>query len=330
MSGQGSPDNLATPRGEYEIIESFEESEARREALLSSLDDIVFELDRDGVYLGVWTASNHLLARPRGELIGRSVREVIGDDLGEDLVRIIGRVLDKGSPEVWEYSLLVPTGTRWFQARLAPIKVPRETAATRVCLLVRDVSDQKVAEQARTHAENELRRLALHDGLTGLPNKALFADRLEHTLVRSSRIGATTAVLFCDLDNFNTVNNTFGHLTGDAVLVEVARRLKSAVRAEDTLSRFGGDEFVVCCENVRNQAEAREIAGRISAALVPPVTANGSEVQVRVSIGIRLAETSAESPETLIRDADMAMYQAKANGRDCVAEFNQLSDDQGR
>ena len=325
MSDHGDPDNLATPEGENEVIEPLEESEARREALLSSLDDIVFELDRDGVYLGVWTASDHLLARPRGELMGRNVREVIGEDLGEALARIIGRVLDKGSPEVWEYSLRVPTGMRWFQARLAPIKVRREMAATRVCLLVHDVTDLKVAEQARARAENELRRLALHDGLTGLPNRALFADRLEHALARTARIDSTTAVLFCDLDHFNTVNNTFGHLTGDAVLVDVARRLQSVLRAEDTLSRFGGDEFV-CCANVRNDAEAREIAGRIAAALATPVTANGSEVQVRASIGIRLAQTSADSPETLIRDADKAMYQAKQNGRNCVAQFNQRGD----
>ncbi|HLX78185.1 MAG TPA: GGDEF domain-containing protein [Acidimicrobiales bacterium] len=326
MSRQTDPDNLAGRGRKHEVIESLEESEARREALLSSLEDIVFELDRDGVYLGVWTASDHLLARPRGELMGRSVREGIGEDLGDELVRIIGRVLDKGSPEVWEYSLHIPTGTRWFQARLAPIKVPRETTATRVCLLVRDVTELKVAEQARLQAEDELRRLALHDALTGLPNRALFADRLEHALARTSRSDWLTAVLFCDLDHFNAVNNTFGHLTGDAVLIEVARRLQSVLRAEDTLSRFGGDEFV-CCANVRNQTEALEIAGRISATLAPPVAANGSEVQIRASIGIRLAETSEDGPETLMRDADLAMYQAKASGRDCAVVFDQLGDD---
>jgi len=326
MSREADPDNLAARGRKHEVIESLEESEARREALLSSLEDIVFELDRDGMYLGVWTASDHLLARPRGELMGRSVREGIGEDLGDELVQIIGRVLDKGSPEVWEYSLHIPTGTRWFQARLAPIKVPRETKPTRVCLLVRDVTELKVAEQARLQAEDELRRLALHDALTGLPNRALFADRLEHALARTSRGDWMTAVLFCDLDHFNTVNNTFGHLTGDVVLIEVARRLQSVLRAEDTLSRFGGDEFV-CCANVRTQAEALEIAGRIAAALALPVPANGSEVQIRASIGIRLAETSKDGPETLMRDADLAMYQAKASGRDCAVVFDQLGDE---
>ena len=115
--------HIGDPRGAGKALR---ESEARLHALLSSLDDLVFELDENGIYLGVWTANEALLAAPRDELLGRSVRDVIGDDLGLQLITIIGRVLKTGRPEIWDFSLDVPAGVRWFQGRLAPITTSRE------------------------------------------------------------------------------------------------------------------------------------------------------------------------------------------------------------
>jgi len=305
-------------------IEALRESESRLQALLSSLDDLVFELDRDGTYLGVWTTNDELLAAPRNELLGRTVREALGEELGLQLIRIIRQVLDTGTPEIWEFCLDVPAGTRWFQGRLAPIARSDDSSES-ICLLVRDVTAQKLAERTRDEAEEKLRHQTLHDELTGLPNRLLFRDRLEHALVRRARIASTVGVLFCDLDHFNAVNDSLGHLAGDAVLIEVAERLRRAVRSEDTLARFGGDEFLVCCEQLADPGDARELASRIAAALRAPVVVAGNEIFVTVSIGIRIARTTADTAEDLIRDADMAMYQAKGLGRDRFAEFNQIA-----
>jgi len=310
-------------------IEALLESESRLQALLSSLDDLVFELDRDGTYLGVWTANNALLAAPRSELLGQTVREALGEELGLQLTGIIGHVLDTRTPEIWEFCLDVPAGTRWFQGRLAPI-ARSDGPSESICLLVRDVTVQKLAERTRDEAEDKLRHQTLHDELTGLPNRLLFRDRLEHALLNSARLPSTVGVLFCDLDHFNAVNDSLGHLAGDAVLIEVAERLRGAVRSEDTLARFGGDEFLVCCEQLADPGGARELATRIAAALQAPVLVAGNEIFVTVSIGIRVAQITADTAEDLIRDADMAMYQAKSLGRDRFAEFNQITRDQNQ
>jgi diguanylate cyclase (GGDEF)-like protein len=306
--------------------EALQVSEARLHALLSSLDDLVFELDRNGTYLGIWAANDALLAAPRSELLGRTVREALGDDVGIGLVRVIGQVLDTGVPEIWEYCIGVPIGIRTFEARLAPITGP-EGSSESVCLLVRDITTQKLVESTRDEAEGRLRHQALHDELTGLPNRLLFRGRLEHALVRSARLPSTVGLLFCDLDHFNAVNDSLGHLAGDAVLIEVAERLRRAVRSEDTLARFGGDEFLVCCERIGDLGEARQVADRIAASLEAPIVVAGNEVFITVSIGIRVATAAVDTAEDLIRDADMAMYQAKSLGRDCIAEFNEVTRD---
>jgi len=135
--------------------EGLEESEARLQALLSSLDDLVFELDRDGTYLGVWAADDALLVAPRHELLGRTLPEAVGEEIGLGLTEVIGRVLDTGCPQLWEYCLEVPAGIRWFQARVAPI-VTLGVSGGRVCLLVRDITAQKGAEQERSRSLERL------------------------------------------------------------------------------------------------------------------------------------------------------------------------------
>jgi diguanylate cyclase (GGDEF)-like protein/PAS domain S-box-containing protein len=146
---------LQLPRPEDEVIEisgpqepteALQETEARLQAVLSSLDDLVFELDEDGTYLGIWTANDSLLVAPRGELLGRTHAEVIGEDVGLSLKEVSHNVLESGRPEFWEYRLNVPAGLRWFQGRVAPIET-REGAPRRICLLVRDITAQKEAEQ---------------------------------------------------------------------------------------------------------------------------------------------------------------------------------------
>jgi diguanylate cyclase (GGDEF)-like protein/PAS domain S-box-containing protein len=170
-----------------------------------------------------------------------------------------------------------------------------------------DVSDRK-------RMEVELERLALYDPLTGLPNRALFGDRLRQVLSRRGRDTAT-AVYFLDLDRFKRINDSLGHSAGDAVLREVAERLTGVVRPEDTVARFGGDEFTVLCESVGGVLEAVAIADRLQRPLRQPLRLGGAELRLSSSIGVALVEAGEGGDgQRLIEDADAAMYRAKERG----------------
>ena len=170
-----------------------------------------------------------------------------------------------------------------------------------------DVSDRK-------RMETELERLALYDPLTGLPNRALFADRLRHVLARRGR-GSATAVYFLDLDRFKRINDSLGHAAGDEVLREVAERLSAVVRPEDTVARFGGDEFTIVCESVGGVLDAVSIADRLQRPLRNPLRAGGAELRLSASIGVALVEAGDNGDgQHLIEDADAAMYRAKERG----------------
>lgn len=173
----------------------------------------------------------------------------------------------------------------------------------------------RVAE--RNRAEDRLIHDAFHDPLTGLPNRALFADRLAHAVAHHRRNRADTfAVLFIDLDDFKRVNDSLGHRAGDELIVQLALRLNACLRDEDTLARMGGDEFTVLLENAADVSEAHRVAERLMAALEQPFRLNKEEdLFASVSIGIAAASTGDESAEELLQCADLAMYRAKTLGK---------------
>ena len=178
----------------------------------------------------------------------------------------------------------------------------------RFSAILHDISERKAFEQRLAHQ-------ATHDPLTGLPNRTLLIDRLEGALARARRHNRRVAVLFLDLDHFKVVNDSLGHGLGDRLLVAIAERLAVALRPGDTVARFGGDEFVVLCEDLVTQHDAITIAERVDEAVSGPFVIDDTEVFVGVSIGIALPDDTEADPETLIRDADAAMYRAKDRGR---------------
>jgi diguanylate cyclase (GGDEF)-like protein/PAS domain S-box-containing protein len=204
---------------------------------------------------------------------------------------------------------------RWVLARGMAVR-DAQNRAIRVVGSQTDVTDRKQAEQRLQHD-------ALHDALTGLPNRVLFLDRLDQAIRRAQRAHPSTAaaVLFLDLDRFKLVNDSLGHAVGDQLLIAVARRLESAVRPPDTVARLGGDEFTVLLDGVTDVHEASLVAERVHQTLRTPFDIDERELFIDASIGIALADADA-APDTVLRDADVAMYRAKADGKGRHAVFD--------
>jgi diguanylate cyclase (GGDEF)-like protein len=171
--------------------------------------------------------------------------------------------------------------------------------------------------------QDGLAHRVLHDPLTDLPNRTLFLDRLELALARLPRHRTSIAVLFVDLDDFKVVNDSLGHGAGDRLLVELGRRLRTAIRPADTIARFGGDEFVVLCEDINEARDAVVVGERIVAAASEPFLLQGREMFVSASVGVAIAIDGEATPETLLRDADAAMYRAKERGHGRVEVFDE-------
>jgi diguanylate cyclase (GGDEF)-like protein/PAS domain S-box-containing protein len=194
---------------------------------------------------------------------------------------------------------------------------PERDLAEEELRFVRAVANTLATALARLRDEERMRHEAVHDPLTGLANRTLLRDRLEHALARAERERGATAVLFIDLDNFKQVNDAHGHAAGDAVLVEIARRLRTAVRPGDTIARLGGDEFVAVCEHV-DEESALMVGRRLQDAITRPLPAPGVLHRLSASIGIALGSAGAEA---LLGDADTAAYRAKAAGRGRIEVF---------
>ena len=208
-----------------------------------------------------------------------------------------------------EHRLRHADGTwRWVLVRALALR-DRGSRASRLAGSITDIS-------ARKRAEEELRRAAMHDGLTGLVNRAYFLEYLERAVARvQRRPDRAIGLLFLDLDRFKQINDSLGHLAGDRLLASIARRLQGSVRPGDVLARLGGDEFAVLLDDLRDPTDATRVAERMQEALHMPLLSDGGEVVVTASIGIAFGGIGIEGHEELLRDADLAMYRAKASGK---------------
>jgi diguanylate cyclase (GGDEF)-like protein len=196
---------------------------------------------------------------------------------------------------------------RWFRARGALIR--EHGKVVRVAGSLTDATERK-------QFKDRLKYEALHDELTGLPNRALFVDRVNHSIRRSKRRFARPfAAIFLDLDDFKVVNDSLGHDVGDRLLIEVSDRLRECVRPGDTVARLGGDEFTILLEETDDPREAEAIADRIQREISRPLMLEGHDIIISTSIGIANGSGGSHTPEELIRDADTAMYRAKTEGK---------------
>ncbi|NCJ04959.1 EAL domain-containing protein [Synechococcales cyanobacterium C] len=223
----------------------------------------------------------------------------------------IQRALDTQSMQIYEYQYEVEGNLHEAEARIVVL------SQDEVLVMIRDITQRKQTELHLVHA-------AYHDDLTHLPNRALFLNRVEQALAKiQSFSDYQFAILFADLDHFKVINDSLGHLVGDHLLIEVARVLQHCVRGMDTVARLGGDEFTILLDGVSGVEDATRIADRIRDALQHPFLIEGHSIFTNVSIGILLSSQAYGQPEELLRDADIALYRAKEQGRSRYAVFDQ-------
>ncbi len=291
------------------------ESEARVRSLMELTREGIWSVDADGRTTYVNSRLAEMLGYQVEEIMGRSLFAFLDEEGQQIAAESLGRQRVDGIYDRLDFRFIRRDGTElWTLISGAPI-LDAEGAYAGSLAMLTDITERKAAEQNFAHA-------ATHDGLTGLPNRVLFIDRLEVALARGTRSAGKLAVLFCDLDHFKFINDSLGHIAGDEVLAAVAARLVAAVRPGDTVARIGGDEFVMCCQDLEDVAAAELIADRVARTLAKPVMLEGREIFVTVSIGIRIADAAKDTPGDLLRDADTAMYQAKAAGRAGCSVFD--------
>ncbi len=280
-------------------------SEARFRSLVAHSSDLITVLDRNGVVTYQSPSVEKLLGYTVDEVESSVFGELLDDSDRSRLERLVDGSGSGAESHTFECSLRHADG-RYLQFEVQHTQLLEDEHVQGIVLNSRDISERKAFEDQLAHQ-------AFHDPVTGLANRALFADRVAHALRSTVRTGSLVAVMFIDLDDFKTVNDSLGHQAGDAVLLEVARRLSETIRPTDTVARFGGDEFAVLLDGVAGSDEAAMIADRLLSDLEAPCLVDGKQVYPRASIGICISDEDLllQDAEELLRNADVAMYMAK-------------------
>ncbi len=289
--------------------------------VVNAMPDMVFLKDAEGVYLSVNPVFERFAGRPERDVVGRNDYDLTTPAEAERFRKYDQRAMQAWQPLVYEETLTFAEDG--YQGQFETIKTPirdlhgRVTGVLGVC---RDITDRKRAEQ-------EIERLAFYDALTGLPNRRLLLDRLQRSIAACQRTKSLGALLFIDLDNFKDLNDTLGHDMGDQLLSQVAARLVGSVREADTVARFGGDEFVVMLEALAPElqsaaTQAETVAEKLLANLNQPFDLDGAQHYSTPSIGITLFGDERLTVDELLKRADLAMYQAKAAGRNTQRFFD--------
>ena len=294
-------------------------SQNKLEATLEAIPDVMLEMSLDGTYHDYHAPRSNTSFPPAEFFLGKKVIDVLPHDAARAVMSALQEANEQGHSEGREFALKTSKGSFWFEISLTR-KQGTTNGEPRFIVLSRNVTQRKASE-------DEINKLAFYDPLTNLPNRRLMVDRLRQALAISSRSGFTGALQFIDLDNFKTLNDTQGHDMGDLLLQQVANRLTGCMREGDTVARLGGDEFVVMIEELSENreeaaAQAEMIGEKILAAISVPYKLAGLDYQITPSIGITLYSDHKQSTDELLKQADLAMYQAKSAGRNTLRFFD--------
>jgi len=305
------------------LVRRITASEERYRTVTETATDGILSVDEKGRILFANAAAAGVFGYAADGMLGRSVLELIPNRLRGDFEALLSGPHERSAePHAGTTRRLYG---RHRDGREVPLEISfgesRDGASRVITGVIRDVT-------LRLEAENQIERLAYEDPLTGLPNRALFHDRLRQALVLSQRENERLALMYLDLDDFKVINDSLGHTFGDAVLREVGRRLVSCLRAQDTAARLGGDEFIVLLPRADGASSVGLVAQKILDCIVEPIVLQDHTLFVTASIGVSMFPSDGADPETLLRNADMAMYRAKEQGANRFEFFTPKLDEQ--
>ena len=289
-------------------------SERRFRSLVQNSADVSMVVNRNGRIAYESETVERVLGYPSSDRLGQPAFAEVYPDDRRSAVRLVSEVLRApGNEASTEVRMRHADGSlRWIEVVLR--NLTNDPAVDGVVVNYRDVTTRRALE-------DELRHQAFHDSLTGLANRALFLDRLQHAIARQRGFAGPLAVLFIDIDDFKTVNDSLGHGEGDTLLVAVAQRLREVLRTSDTIARMGGDEFAVLIEDAPDSDAPLEVARRLLAVLETPFGHGSKDLFVRASVGVTVRISTDETPEDMLRNADIAMYTAKSNGKNRIETY---------
>lgn len=303
--------NRAELIAELEAVRGIEQE---HRLLLDESSDPIFAFYPDGTYRYVNRAFATGVGKAREEIIGRRIWDVFSQEEADKRFSVVRWVFENGEEKNIEVRVPRPTGDRYYLTTVKPI-LDEQRQVTSVICISKDITDRKLME-------NRLEHLAQHDGLTDLPNRALFADRLRNAIAQAKRDGTRLALLSIDLDRFKPVNDNYGHHVGDLLLQSVAQRMLDCVRESDSVARIGGDEFIVLLSNIDDSGDALRVAEKIHSALAQPFHVSGcGDLDISSCIGVAIYPDHGENDLDLLKNADHSMYEAKLHGRDRIQLF---------
>ncbi|MBV9386937.1 MAG: EAL domain-containing protein [Chroococcidiopsidaceae cyanobacterium CP_BM_ER_R8_30] len=297
---------------------ALQESEAKFRLLIQNSSDIISIVNLGGTILYVSPSVTRILGYNPEEMLGKNVFEFIhAEDSLKSLNTLSYLIQTEGTTTQIECRVRRQDGS-WCFLESTSSNLLVEPSVMGIVVNSRDLTERKVAEERLLHA-------ALYDALTGLPNRTLFMERLQHAVEYAKRHkDFLFAVLFLDLDRFKFINDSFGHSFGDQFLLHIAESLRTCLRSVDVAARLGGDEFAILLEGIRDISDAVRVATRLQQQLSLPITLGRQQLSTTVSIGIALSTISCDQPEDLLRNADIAMYRAKAQGNARCEIFNMV------
>jgi len=277
--------------------------------IFEAIPDLFFVLEQDGTIADYHANNNNDLYVSPEQFIGKKMIDVLPEKVAHKFQFHIEKATTQGKMVSFEYELNMPEGINYYEARVRLL-----AKKSQMMVIIRDISEP--------HRSAELiRRQAHFDSLTALPNRFLSLDRLSQILMEVQKNHVKAAVFFLDLDDFKKVNDSLGHEVGDKLLIEAAHRLQQALKKNDTVGRLGGDEFIVLISSLDDESDALVIADRLLKAFRKPFKLEGRDLILTLSIGIAISPKDGTSASVLLRNADTAMYQAKALGRNTSSFF---------
>jgi len=290
-------------------------SEERFRSLVGNASDVIVILDGDGVLRYQSPAAERIWGYPSDGLVGLGIDELYHPEDASSALDLVIRALDNPTENVSAELRVKLSDGSWRNFEVIANNLLDVSGVEGIVATFRDITERKSFEKRLTD-------LAFHDSLTNLPNRALFMDCLQRALARAQRSGDLVGVIFVDMDNFKVINDSLGHEAGDALLVAIADRLRTGVRASDLVARLGGDEFTVLLEGVHDEDEAARLVERLESVVQAPVTIAGRELRPGVSMGLATSQNGRTAAEAILHQADLAMYAAKSAGKRQYAVYD--------